>query len=99
MKRYIKASSDNLLTECVVRDIITALDSGRKVYIEDGSINDRIIGYELTEPSTVGNLPYDNAIFKVTGATDYFGTKVNLYDFREVDTEEFRGDLFVKVRY
>lgn len=96
MKIYIK-SSVNLpyKIKYEVQDIMDALDKGRKVYIEYGSLNDVLTGYTLLKSKDpVG---YDTVIFNATGATQYFGNKVDLSVFGKVDYTEEGNIMIVEV--
>ena len=96
MKIYIK-SSINLpySIKYEVQDIMKALDDKRKVYIEYGSLVDQITGYSvLKSKDPIGK---DTVIFNTTGATQYFGNRVDLSAFDKVDYTEEGNIMFVEV--
>lgn len=93
MKVYIKSSLDlpNKI-KYVVDDIIKTLDSGRNVYISYGSLVDRIIGYDIIKTKDpIGN---DTVLFNTMSSTSYFGSKVDLSAYSEVDIDD-AGELFI----
>lgn len=93
MKVYIK-SSLNLPNKIkyVVDDIIKTLDSGRNVYISYGSLVDRIISYNVIK--TKDPIGDDTVLFNTLNSTNYFGGKVDLSAYSEVDIDD-DGDLFI----
>lgn len=82
----------------VEADLMKFIDEKRKVYIESGAANDAICGYRIVET------PKDNE-WGITGRrvvhfqTSHciFPENVNLNDFENVDYEEYRDCIFVKV--
>lgn len=96
MKLYIKASNNNS-TKYVIHDVMKALDSKtKKVYIEYGSLVDRLMGYTLIKSNDpVGE---DTVIFNTTNATTYFGSKVDLTVFDYVDYSTEGNIMTVEVR-
>lgn len=97
---YVKASAFLPLgdAEAVTHDAMTYLDQGKKVYIDYGALNDVITGY-VVDSGDRGSWrrDYDTVYFTTDGGADYFGTKVNLYDYDYVDCDDFEGSLFIHV--
>ena len=96
MKIYIKSSANlPYKIKYEVQDIMNAIDEGRKVYIEYGSLNDVLTSYTLIKSKDpVG---YDTVIFNTTNATTYFGSKVDLTAFDKVDYAEEGNVMIVEV--
>ena len=76
------------LIKYIENEIISYLNDGKKVYLESGSINDEILSYE---PS----FDDDDMIFTTSACV--FPKKIVLSCWDNVDSEDFKGNLFVSV--
>lgn len=76
--------------ETIEEEIIERLDKGEQVYLESGCLNDCIIAY------SVKKLCEDKEITFTTTAC-VFPKYIRLSDWDNVDTEEFKAELFVHV--
>jgi hypothetical protein len=81
--------ADEYKIEGIEDEIIRYLDSSKKVYIESGAANDRILSY--SDPYGYGR----EIVFTTTGSI--FPKQVCLFDYSYVDCEDFEGNLFVQV--
>lgn len=94
MKRYINSSfhknKDWTKINWVQDSIIDYLNRGAEVYIQSGAANDQILSY-----SEVIYAWGKEVIFTTTGTI--FPKELCLYDYDNVDSEEFQGCLFVDV--
>lgn len=71
--------------------IIDYLNKNKKVYIEDGCLNDKILSY------SVNNESKEREVIFTTSAC-VFPEQINLMGtYSSIDTEEFEGSLFVHV--
>lgn len=98
MKRYIRTSESLFLPypiEYDIEEIIKYLDEGKKVFIENGSLNDQILDYSISKGAS--RLDYDTVLFYTTGATQYFGDTVDLTTFDHVYCDEYKDCLCVEV--
>lgn len=85
---------EDMRIAAIEEDIIKTLRKGDKVYIENGSLNDAIIDYELHLYEDVRRR-IKNIVFQTTGSV--FPEKIMLSEYYSVDTEEFGTSLFVRV--
>lgn len=77
-------------------EIIKYLNEGKNVYIEYGSLVDKITGH--TKGEKYDNDFWDDGIRFITEGK-YFGEEVTLYAFGEVKCEEFNGALIVNISF
>lgn len=71
--------------------IIDYLNRNKKVYIESGSANDRILSYDI-------NNSFKERTVSFTTSAAIFPERINLMGtYSSIDTEEFEGSLFVHV--
>ena len=75
------------------KDIMEYLDNDKKVYIEDGCLNDEIVSYSIVDKYKEKEIAF------ITSAC-VFPKEINFMDqgFEIIKTEDFKGDLFVYVR-
>lgn len=77
--------------EIIENEIIEYLDNGKKVFIENGCLNDNIISYSV-------NNQFSEREVTFTTSACVFPLYVNLMgSYFNIDTEDFKGNLFVKV--
>lgn len=77
--------------EKIENEIIAYLDSGEKVIIESGCLNDNIISYSM-------NKKFNERIVVFTTSACVFPQQINLMEnYSNIDTEDYEGALFVKV--
>lgn len=83
--------------EGTVSEIRQYLDAGKKVYIESGAANDRILSVETQEYKTHDWQEYMDKEYVLHTSACIFPEVMRLEDCEHVDTEEFGGNLFVHV--
>lgn len=79
--------------ERIENEIMEYLDNGKKVYIEDGCLNDEIISYSVNE-----ELINREVIFTTSACVFPLNIEFMGCGFFNIDTEDYKGNLFVKVR-
>lgn len=82
----------------ISQEAIEYLDKGKHVYIEDGCLNDQIISYRIEEvdiPPYWMHLKVKRVTFTTSACV--FPKEISLHNFEHVDSEEFEGNLFIKV--
>ena len=87
----------DLHRECIEKDIIDYLDQGKKVFIENGCLNDSIIGYEIKTHKTYSWQEYEEKEYVFTTSASVFPETIKLSDYEDYDCEVFQGNLFVSV--
>lgn len=83
--------------EDIENEIMEYLDTGKKVYIESGCLNDAIIDYSVRTYKTYAWQEYEEKEVTFTTSACVFPLHLNLKGYSSVDSEDFNGHLFVKV--
>lgn len=78
-------------TEDVENEIISYLDSGKKVYIENGCLNDNIISYSINKEFKEREVIFTTSACVFDKQINFMGSGWN------INTEDYKGNLFVKV--
>ena len=73
-------------------EIIRYLDDGKHVYIENGCLVDQILSYSIKGKSI------DREVIFTTSASVFFPT-IRMGTYSYIDTEEYKGVLYVSVSY
>lgn len=77
--------------EDIENEIISHLDRGKKVFIENGCLNDNVISY------SVNKVCIERTVIFTTSACA-FPQQINLMgSYSNIDTEEYKGNLVIKV--
>lgn len=84
--------------KCIEDEIISRLDKGEKVYIDSGAANDSITSYSIKKYKIYSWQDYEEREVTFTTTAYIFPEKIRLSIWDRVDTEEFKGKLFVHVR-
>lgn len=72
-------------------EIMEYLNSGKKVFIENGCLNDNIVSF------SVNNQFAEREVIFITSAC-VFPLYINFMEsYSNIDTEDYKGNLFVKV--
>lgn len=87
----------DLHIEYIEKEIINRIDNNKKVYIESGAANDSIISYSIRKYKNHVWEQYEEREVTFTTSACIFPENIKLSDYDNVDTEEFNGNLFVKV--
>lgn len=90
-------NSKNWIVEYIEDDIIKYLNSGKKVFIENGSLNDQIISYSVKFLKNYLWQEYEERKVIFTTSACVFPLYIDLINYSDIDTEEFEGNLFIKI--
>lgn len=82
--------------ECIENEIIEKLNAGKQVCIVSGCLNDCITSYSIRKYKT-GWQEYEEKEITFTTTACVFPERINLSYWENVDTEEFKENLFVHV--
>ena len=81
----------------IEEEIIERLNKKENVYIESGAANDVITSYSIRKYKTHSWQDYEEEEVTFTTTACIFPQKINLSYWENVDTEEFKGELFIHV--
>lgn len=87
----------DLNIECIEDEIIEYLDNNREVFIESGAANDTIYSYSIRKYKTYSWQEYEEKEITFITSACIFPREIKLTDYENAETEEFKGNLFVKV--
>ena len=83
--------------ETIEKEIIERLDKGEIVNLESGCLNDCITAYSIRKYKTYRWQEYEDEEITFTTTACVFPEHIRLSDWDNVDTEEFKNNLFVHV--
>ena len=83
--------------EDIENEIIRQIDNKGNVYIESGSANDSIDSYLVVTHKKHCWQEYEDKDIIFNTSACIFPEKIKLTDYDKVETEFFKGNLFVKV--
>lgn len=83
--------------EIIENEIISYLDSGKKVYIESGAANDSILSYRTESYKRYSWQDYEEKEIFFTTSACIFPKEIQLENYSNCDCEDYKGNLFVKV--